>query len=61
MTRLGIEPATPDHKADALPLSHCAGLNKSVHMYMLIWFLYYENKPIQIYWKFYQQKMKIFR
>ena len=21
----------------------------------------YENKPIQIYWKFYQQKMKIFR
>ena len=24
-------------------------------------FLHYENKPIQIYWKFYHQKMKIFR
>ena len=22
---------------------------------------HYENKPIQIYWKFYHQKMKIFR
>ena len=22
---------------------------------------YYENMPIQIYWKFYHQKMKIFR
>ena len=24
-------------------------------------FCHYENKPIQIYWKFYHQKMKIFR
>ena len=23
--------------------------------------LYYENMPIQIYWKYYHQKMKIFR
>ena len=22
---------------------------------------HYENKPIQIYWKFYHQKLKIFR
>ena len=30
MTRPGIEPATPGHKADALPLSHCAGLAEAV-------------------------------
>ena len=23
--------------------------------------MHYENKPIQLYWKFYHQKMKIFR
>ena len=23
--------------------------------------VYYENTPIQIYWKFYHQKLKIFR
>ena len=27
----------------------------------LHWTYEYENKPIQIYWKFYHQKMKIFR
>ena len=25
------------------------------------WEQHYENMPIQIYWKFYHQKMKIFR
>ena len=33
----------------------------SLHVALFVYLIHYENMPIQIYWKFYHQKMKIFR
>ena len=41
-----------------------AALAPNIYMTVLRWYFqcnHYENTPIQIYWKFYHQKMKIFR
>ena len=37
-----------------------AASDQGLHCLPLINFTHYENTPIQIYWKFYHQKMKIF-
>ena len=46
----------------ALPMGALAVLHFTIHE-QTQWnqVYHYENMPIQIYWKFYHQKMKIFR